>query len=253
MLEVKSNEIVVIASNSQEMVESQNALVANVAVKIESAKAEVEECQSILSATISAKVNQTAAKRLLKHAEHRVLYLEKVHAALAAGYVMVPDLPRQVLAIRIQRGHPEQGDRISTYSQPRVLGEVPDALPAGQGEYVHPVPDATEIVNRHPDGKIASMELSVGEFQDEFSLPISFLKPTIIARTGEAVELKVFDEIVAVYDGAKEYQSRNTKKISKGDPMVIGRIFDVGNGRQKSQRRRTISFLIAWFVDTATI
>jgi hypothetical protein len=253
MTEMKENEIVVIASTPEEMVTSQHALIASVAAKIEAQKLELAESQQILEATITAKVNQTAAKRLIKQAEHRLLYLTKVHAALEAGYVMVPDMPGQVIAIRTTSKHAvTQGTQRDVKSWTEPSGETPAALPVGDGVYVDPVPEASMRENTNYKGEVTSRDLVMQEFSEELAMPVQFLKPTVIKRTGEAIELKVFDEIVAVYDGAKEYRSRNVK-TTKGDPLIIGRIFDVGAGRQKYQRRKTMAFLIAWFVDTAAI
>lgn len=253
MIETHGDELVVIASTPDEMVASQHALIASVGEKIVRTEAAIAENKAILAATVKAKVNQTAAKRLLKLSEHRAMYLGKVKAALEAGYVMVPDMEGQILAIRVKRDRPEQGNRTSTtqfISGP--TGELPDAIPAGVGEYVNPVPDSTALALFDNAGKQTGTRLRIEDFSDELALPTQFLKPTIIQRTGEAVELKIFDEIVAVYDGAQTYR-RKAVKGGKGDPLIIVRIFDHGGGRKKFQRRATLAFLIAWFIDTSVI
>lgn len=254
MIETKDNDLVVVASDPQELVNSQHALIASVASKIDAARADVKEAEELIAAAKMAAIDDTAAKRLLKREQHRLMYLEKVKAALEAGYILMPNIPGDVMAIRVQRKSPEQGPQYAVPANQlvRPVSEVPDALPAGEGRYVKPVPDAEVRQNwqSKPDRPLS--DLTIRGFDEDIALPVEFLKPTVVKRTGEALELKVFDEIVLVHNG-QTGDSRGAIRTRKGDPLVIGRIFDVGAGRKVWQRRRVLSFLIAWFVDTKAI
>lgn len=254
MIEATGNDLVVVATNPQELVDGQNAIIASVATKIEKAKADLAEANEILAAAKMAAIDDTAAKRLVKKEEQHLLYLEKVHAALSAGYVMMPNIPGSIIGIRVQRQRPHRKSECVEYEyETRVKSEIPDALEVGEGRYVKPVPSTTLSVNRDDKGKFVDADLRVHGFDEQMALPMDFMKPTVIARTGEAFKMKIFDEILIVHDGVIGDDAGRQIRVQKGDPLVIGRIVLPGPGRERSQRRKVISFLIAWFVDTSAI
>jgi hypothetical protein len=180
-----------------------------------------------------ARIDSTAATRLIAHGKKRVLYLGKVKEALEAGYVIVPNMPGDTIAIRVKRENPRQSHQLDKPYRPSVHRENPDLLPSGQGDYVKPLPTGEIHTNVLPDGK-KTFDLLIGDFDDEIGLPVQFMKPTLVKRLGEALDLKIFDEIEVVNGHV--------------DPLIVGHVIE----RTSDTRKRT-SFLIAWFVNTADI
>ena len=88
-------------------------------------------------------------------------------------------------------------------------------------------------------------------FDEEIGLPVEFLKPEVVRRTAAAMDPRIFDEVVLVRDGAWRDTHAGQDAPPRGrDPMVMGRIVLRGANRWD---RRTLSFLVAWFFDSALI
>lgn len=103
---------------------------------------------------------------------------------------------------------------------------------AGEGKYVKPRTEGYTTSQKQGDGSNVSLYYATG-FDEEIALPVEFLKPLIIERTGKAIDLKIFDELAIVYDGVTESKASPTTR-TKGDPMVIGRIISgTPNGYSK--------------------
>lgn len=233
------NDMVVIASNPQELAQSQTTLIATMNAKITHSEKELDDACDLVHAANVAAIDDTAAKKLVKKEEHRLLYLRKVRDALAAGYVMLPNFQGDTIAIRVKRDRPEQKGQYQVGYTPSATMEAPDAIPGGEGKYVGPFPE-TSHYTRESDGK-RTHSMTIEGFDDQLALPVEFMKPLVVQRTGAAMKLKIFDEIVIV------------KGSKRGDPLVIGRIINAYGGRKWHTRTAELSFLIAWFVDTATI
>jgi len=71
----------------------------------------------------------------------------------------------------------------------------------------------------------------------DVDFPFAFARPEILAATSDALRRKIFDEIGIM------------PRTRHADPMVIGRI----TYRVSSYQRRSLNFLIAWFLDTKGI
>lgn len=111
MIEKTGNDLVVIASNPQELVESQQATIGKVAEKIRDADIEVRQARVTIDAGQRAGINVGPAKKILAKCVARAMFLGKVHDALEAGYVIVPNFPGETIAIRVKRNARSDGDR----------------------------------------------------------------------------------------------------------------------------------------------
>ena len=238
MIETTGNDLVVIASDPQELVEAQVATIGRVAQKLADARAELAEAQEIKAACDMAKIDNSAAAKLITKSNNRILYLEKVKTALESGFVLVPNFPGDTIAIRVRRQMPEQSSKYGKDYPASVENELAQTLPAGEGRYVDPKPKHSYTMQTV--GGKQTHDLSIWGFDDDIALPAEFLRPNVIKRTGAALKMKVFDELVVAVG------------VKGGDPMVIGRIYDYARGR-KWYQRKAISFLVAWFVNTSAI
>lgn len=245
MIESTGNDLVVIADNPTEMVEAQQATIATVAGKLAMARNEEADAVETVLALERANLNTDIAKRMLKRCESRTLYLDKAHQALSAGYVIVPEMPRDVIAIRVNR-RPigQRSESVHRYS-PSIHEVAASSLPVGEGEYVDPLPESQRgsYNTKDSEGKPITKYYreTTGEWNTDLALPSEFLKPTVIERTGKMMMRKIFDEIAVI--GANGLTASRAKKA---DPMVIGSVID-------KMANRKLWFLVAWFIDTRTI
>jgi hypothetical protein len=235
--------IVVIAERPEELVAAQNALCDNIGSKIAVARGEASEAEELLNIVRNAGLSDGAAKRGLDRAKSRVVFLCKVQEALAAGYVIMPDMPAEVIAIRVKRA--PATTTVETSNWHEIVGKA-QSLPAGEGEFADP---KLPVTREYVESDRTQMTTPTGEWDFDFGLPMMFLKPRIVRRTGDAMTQRIFDEIAITPTPATKQAMRRVESQPVGatpDPMVIGRIID------RATKKR-MCFLIAWFVDTSTI
>lgn len=238
MIEKTGNDLLVIASHPQELAEAQTALVVRVKGMEAEAQVDLNEAVILIDRCQKAHLGTNRPKRFKRLAESRLLYLSKMREALEAGYVIVPNFPGETIAIRVKRDDPKHQSKVSTYNYPALDDAKSEELPASEGRYVDPAPFVKKNDSNTKDSngmEITKFYSRTDGFNEELSLPVEFLKPTIVELTGSAMTRKLFDEIAITKDST----------IRDGDPMVLGRIRDRRN-------KKLMSFLIAWFVDTKT-
>jgi hypothetical protein len=240
MIEATGNDLVVIASDPNELAESQKATIERVKLKKAEAEQEITAAEAVMDEALRAGLSMEAAKPMIRRARSRLLYLDKVQAALEAGFLIVPAMRGDTVAIRVKRESPAGKVQSREGYKPSLNDQKAQLLPAGQGRYVDPTPFVTEDEHkvRKPDGREITVHTAwASEFDEHVVLPVEFMRPTVIHRTGLMMQRKIFDEIAVI--GGRASRS--------ADPLVVGRILD------GSQNRRPLHFLIAWFLDTATI
>jgi hypothetical protein len=176
----------------------------------------------------------------LNRTARRVTYYEKMKAALQAGYLLVPNMPIDVLAVRVARAKQPEQTRDSPWG--RFSAEPQAALPAGKGRYV----DETlpQHVRHYQDlddkGNVVQKKQWYSGDYDEVDFPIALTKPIILEAAARAMALKVFDEIGRVRNDGQSFRS-------KADPILVGRL------RDPRKNRLGATFFIAWWVDTSTL
>lgn len=225
-------DLVVIARNAPEMAVAQQGLVKWAQEKMAEAGGDRDQLQGNLDLAKKAGWRTDGLVRAVRLATKQVEFYEKIERALAAGYVIVPNFPIDVFAIRTRREDPVgsvQEYRGATHTQES------EAPPAGEGRYVSPEPAiGHEEVAVDRDGKqVKVLRTWPEEFRDVL-FPFSAVKPQIVKDTAEAMQKAIFDEIGIAPQGRKK------------DPMTIGRIFYRGAG--PSWNRREVSFLISWWL-----
>jgi hypothetical protein len=171
----------------------------------------------------------------------RIEFYEKVKAAVEAGYCVIPNFPVEVFAIRTCLAKPRPKKDRNIFDNKRQSSESP---PLGEGEHQDPLPIIHE--RRLPD-KLDSAgnpkvvhEYFARAFEEEIDFPLSVARPEIMSATVEAMALRCFDEL-GVLPG---------RKAKRGDPLVVGIIRDHSKRYYDDQ---SVSFLIAWYVDTRAI
>ena len=223
--------ILVVAENPGELQLAQQALIDWFIRKAEQVDSELTDARNELENARASKWRLGPFQKMVRDLECSFDYYSKARAAVEQGYCIVPNFPVDVMAIRTDRNIPSGGHR-GTW-RPR-LGQSADKLPEGDGEYVDPNP---KVVKTETDYKtntagqrvVDSYWWEATEFKD-VALPVKFMKPRVLQATQHAMALKIFDEI-AVLPARR-----------KSDPIVVGRILGPKN--------KSMTFMIAWFIDS---
>ena len=231
--------LIVIATNPVEMAQAQQKLLGWVHQRILAEKAAQQEADTNLANAKKNKWRSTGFARLAATALRRVEYYEKMEAALEAGYVIVPNMPIDVFAIRTEKNLPRRDPTSHGWGRRNQTSEAP-AL--GHGEYrdATPLVQSEEWKTKNAEGKeITKREFWNDDFQD-VDFPIKAVKPRIIDETARALTMKIFDELGVLPD------RRVFRRAKHGDPMVIGQIVYRPTGSPHRERR--VSFLLAWWI-----
>lgn len=175
-----------------------------------------------------------SVESVLNRLAKRIDYYRKVKAAVDEGYVIVPNFPITVFAVRVDREKQPEKVHDSRWSGFRA---TPQQLPAGEGRYVDDrVQYRDESFDETVDGKTKHVQRYVTDEYDEVDFPVTVVKPAVMAATARAMAMKVFDQMGIV------------QNVAAGrDPIVVGQLLDPrGNGR-------CVTFFVAWWLDPAAL
>lgn len=247
-----STDIVVIAKDPEEMAIAQKNLVDWAKNKIAVLKSEADEAKTNLELAIKRKWGATAFKRAVTTANGRVVYYEKILAALEAGYVIIPDMPAQTISIRTSRKAPMADTKVSSWNHTNLPSAESDGSAAGKGRYVSPAIEfkTWSDTKKLTDGRESTTHYARATgYSEGFDFPLALVKPQILDDTNRAMVHKIFDEIGILGAGsARPGKKLPATSTTRPDPIVLGRIV-----RQEGTKRFSCAFLITWWLDTRTI
>lgn len=237
---VKSEQVPVTyfaATNSEEMAKAQSGLTTWVSAKVESVK---KELHAVSKAVEHARTHKWAIAPLVRQKNlwyGRRVYYEKILEALKAGYVLVPEFPVDLFAIRLSRETPLRQENSVNSSWERGVQHPPQKLEVGEGEYKNP--DVPRFYNKIEWKDEKGKDQVVYKFHndDAFSdlaFPLIAAKPEVMDATQSAMARKIFDSI-----GICPPDKR------KGDPLIIGVI----EGPKVGYTQKKCHFLIAWHIN----
>ncbi len=205
------------------------------------------EAQDLWQAYETAKAKKWKSSTLQRHAalaKKRLTFYEKIKAALEAGYIIVPNFPVTLFAIRTDKDKPAQMYRIhdSSWKPKFNMQQEAKELPVGEGEYQNPLPSTIEESEKSSDGKggIKTQWHCSAEDWKEIDFPINMAKAHLMEATDDAMKKKIFDELGILPSPYK-----------KKDPLIVGRIRDPK--ASKFDRDGCVTFIIAWYLDTRTL
>ena len=166
--------------------------------------------------------------RLMKKADRRIGFYRKVRAALDAGYLIVPNFPMQIFAIRTTKTDARYEER----NWNNGFEQKHQRLEQGKGEYKSSMPLVFHETRKRTDDKEGTEKVYYpGKLRDEIEIPAHLVKPQIMQAVDRARALRLFDSIGIVSDQA-------------ADPIVCGQIeSEAGWGSKR------VTFFLAWFVD----
>jgi hypothetical protein len=177
-------------------------------------------------------------ERLISKTKAKMIYYVKVKTAVEAGYVVIPNFPAEILAVRVEKG---SGPGYKTGSYPTQINETkPDLrLPPGEGKYVDEMLPTYDSSYTGPDNKVVKRVSRHGHYNHTPDFPMALVKPIILDATRRAMAFRVFDRIGLAHGGSDMSKARR-----KSDPLVVGQILDPAD----QYRQKRVTFFVAWWV-----
>lgn len=198
--------------------------------KVAAVQAELTDLDANLAIAAEAGVKCGAFLAAARRARQRVTYYEKIQQALQAGYLIVPNMPVDVFAVRVNRS--KQPESVKDHSA--HFPATPQLLPAGEGRYVDEALTHTVETYEGKDwqDKPVTKERYHSADYDQIDFPVTLVKPVVLAAAQRALADKLFDQLGVVQNNAGQ------------DPIIVGQLIDPrGNGRR-------CTFFIAWWLNT---
>lgn len=194
-------------------------------------KGEEREASAQFKHAVENKWGSKPFARLAQKAARKVLFYSKVKEAIALGYLIVPNFPLEIFAIRTNAEFAKADS--SSYRHDR-FEQTAKALPQGDGQYMNPIPLKESEERPEKDGKTKTYFFPT-EMRDELEVPFHLVKPAIMRAVDAARAHKLFDQIGICTD-------------RKADPIVCGQILEDGSWGAKR-----VTFFLAWYVDLDSI
>lgn len=227
----------VIALNQPQLVAAHAQMLAWVETARTQTFTELDEERTNLATATERKWATEPFKKRVARLTKRVEFFDKIEAALREGYVLVPNFPMTVFAIRTDARAPKGGIEEGRWNQFVQRAQI---LPEGHGRYVDPRPKVMTQESQVPDGnggkKTAVSQWPAEEF-DAVTFPLAMARPLLMTRAGETMARKIFDEVGIVTDSGGP----------RPDPILVGRILNPNRGRPP------VSFFLGWSFDPSRL
>lgn len=198
-----------------------------------------EYVEMLQNVTVAKKQNwkRTHLQRAAGLLKRRIQYYQKMRSAVRAGYLIIPNLPAEIMAVRVNK----YGPGYSTATYPSHINEAKaERLPVGVGRYVDETNPHNDISYHDEKGNIVR-RVSVNSYDDEVDFPVLAVKPIVLEATARAMALKIFDRIGVARGSTVSARSR------RADPLVVGQLLDPRGGG------RMVTFFVAWWLDTSVL
>lgn len=196
------------------------------------------DAAELRAAVAHAKTHKWKTSTIANHCrkvERRIEFYGKMLAALKHGYVIVPNFPVTLFAIRTGKNSPLALVSTSAWDQHAQTAEV---LPAGEGQYRNPLPAVYQHEVRNPDKPEQTITKYYADEWKELDFPTTMAKPQIMEATTNAMALQVFDQFGVLPSPYK-----------KQDPLIVAQLID----KRGTYDKRLITFMVAWNLDTRTL
>lgn len=232
------NEMVVSAQTPEEMAAGNAVLIEWCDTKIKSMMSEASEMKEAYELAVKNKWRTVILKKHWQLAVKRVEFYEKMREALKAGFIIVPNFPVTVFAIRTAKDKPLKLVKTSQWNNADHTQKT-ETLPPGEGEYKNPNPEVYQRDLTQPGDTKKQIQTWAESWRD-LDFPINMAKPYIMETTSRVLALKLFDDLGVL-----------PSPYRKADPIIVGRLRDprlTGYGSTKY-----LSFFVAWNIDTRTL
>lgn len=225
-----TGQVEVTATCPSEMEQSQEHLVAWCENKLGVLEAERRDLRDAYDIAKKNKWASATLYRQLNKCIKCITYYEKMKAALAAGFYIIPTFPTQIFAIRTDAKNPQK--KTSDHKWASFASQCKQ-LPIGEGQYRDPEPGTLRRVEwTDKEGKPRHYWEALS-WSEEVPFPVVMAKPDIMEFTERAMAMKIFDEL-----GVLPAQR-------KGDPIIVGNIV-----MREGYSVKKVSFLLAWHINS---
>lgn len=244
---VEGGNVELSASTPDEMVQCHGAMIEWANRKLELVRNEAKELRDAYDHAKKMKWRNDVLHRHAGLADKRVVFYEKFKSALEAGYCVVPNFPDRVVslfAIRTDKEKPRPDWNYYRVVNHHNFEQEAKLLPQGEGKYQNPQPVVRQASTPHVSKDQHGIETRTWEgwadrWQD-LEFPANMARLHVMKAATRAMALKIFDEIGFIPEDSK----RNP------DPILIGRITKPAANKFL---RKTVTFLLAWHIDTRTL
>ncbi len=217
------------ATQPDEIATAQTALIEWSKNKIASLQIDRAELAAAHENAVAHKWASSPLKRQLDKTQKRIEFYEKMLSALEHGYVIIPNFPVTVFAIRTDKEKPL---KLASTSRWDTHEKKSESLVEGEGDYKNPFPTTFEQ-NFGTNEKPAIQFWA--EAWKELEFPIQMAKVNIMEATNRAMALKCFDDF-GILPGKK-----------KEDPIIVARLRDPRSNRYQ---QKWVTFMVAWHLNT---
>lgn len=226
-----------VALTPWEMPEAQRKLADWCGRKIERVQRELALFVALEEEAVEGGFKHASYTAAVARTKKRIVYYEKIKAAVDAGYLIVPNMPTRTFAVRVNRKKPRR--EVSSSTRSSAFDAKPDLLPAGEGRYVDDrvYSESETYTGKDYHGKDAQrVRYFSTEFDEDVDFPLQGVMLEVLKATSHAMSLRLFDQLGIVRnDGTGR------------DPIVVGQLFDPG------KRGQLVTFFIAWWLNTETL
>lgn len=223
-LQVESQQLVALSASDMPVV--QESILEWCDLQIKRTKLELLDAKENFVNAQQHKWKSSPFKNLVRKLEKRIEYYKKVKVAIKEDYVIVPNFPIDIFAIRTKAKTPRYYESGSYWED---FLQSSQSLPQDEGKYKDAVPKVGTV--EKDDKRIFYPE----EFKADIAFPVTAVKPHVLEATQKAMALKLFDEIGIV------------RQSSGRDPIVCGII------KNPARPYHQLTFFIAWFINYTDI
>ena len=221
-------DLTLVATTPLAMQQAQVGLIQWCGKRLARADNEIAEVEENLEIATRRKWAVKPWRRQISRIRKHRLFIEKLQAALEAGYYIIPDMPfTEVFAIRTKRAFPLR--KQVTGRWPSLPLEPAMALPTGEGEYKSPNQLVHSSIEKDDKGN-KQTTLVAANF-DEIEFPVHAAKPQILEAAERAMKLRIFDEIGVV------------PRRGCGDPFLVGRL------KNPKRPHSPTTLFLGWWLD----
>lgn len=140
---VETKELNLSADTMSDMEHCQKSLKTWCAQKIATLQAEHAELSEAHDHALNHKWKTSVLKAHRDKTMKRIEYYQKMLAAVNEGYLLVPNFPVTLFAVRTDRKYPKSFTSFSNWTD---RSQKPEVMPGGEGEYKNPDPIVMEKV-----------------------------------------------------------------------------------------------------------
>jgi hypothetical protein len=193
-VEVKQDEHFLIARNPQEMSSAQAELVSFFALKV---KQEENELLILCDAVDHAKKNKwgvSALNRQISLTRGRKVFYEKALDASKEGFTLIPNVPCDVFAVRVNRYGPQHETEQRYNHNKDVLMPVDSGkLPSGEGRYESALAEiaSEKRVEQIPGKEAITRYFATAQDYRDVQFPLIAARPAIMDTTALAMSKKM--------------------------------------------------------------